>query len=103
MYSWQRLVDAAGKHIGHINELSNGDWTVSRLGHRGFDMDERLGGKDFSSGPKGAAWVWKNRFDLGEPYSLYPEPDGKAPKKTVAAPVEPTVEPTEDLFWDYTK
>src|SRR6218665_1946693 len=102
-YSWQRLLDENDKLIGHINELSSGDWSVCRLGHRGYDRSEWLGDKEFSSGPKAATWVWKNRFDLGEPYSTYPEPEGKAPKKVVSAPVVPTLEPTEDLFWDYTK
>jgi hypothetical protein len=94
MPAWKKVLDEEGKLVANLDELYNGDWSITKLGSVDKITDTR-----FSNPLKAANWLWRNRFELGEPFSLYEE---KIPKKTKKA--EQIVEeekPTEDLFWNY--
>lgn len=95
--SWKRVLDENGKMIASLHELYNGEWAIVKLNSLDWVVDTR-----FTSPSRAVTWLWKNRFTLGEPYSLYPEKE-KASRKTKVVEQLPVVEETEseDLFWSY--
>ena len=57
----------------------------------------------FSNASKAVNWLWKNRFDLGEPFNIYPEKEKVSKKSKNIEQLTVVEEPSEDLFWDYKK
>lgn len=98
MPAWKKIVDDEGNHIADLDELYNGDWSITERNSLDWITDAR-----FSNGAKAANWLWKNRFDLGEPFSLYPEKEKVSKKSKKPEPVVIEEEPSTDLFWNYKK
>lgn len=96
--AWKMVVDSKGNHIANLDELYNGDWSLTMKGSRDMVSEE-----SFSNGSRAVNWLWKNRMLLGEPFSLYEDtkkPNVKAVKQ-LTVEQEPVF--TEDLFWDAVK
>lgn len=96
--AWKKILDSDGNYIASLDELSNGDWSITKKNSFDWIVEDR-----FSSPSRAATWLWKNRLDIGPPFSLY-EDKVKASKVVKATEsVQPTEEPSNDLFWDYKK
>lgn len=95
--AWKKILDEDGNYIASLDELYNGDWSITKKGSFDWVAEDH-----FSSPSKAVTWLWKNRFDVGEPFSLYQEKEKTNIKKKLE-PVVQVDEPSEDLFWDYKK
>lgn len=98
MPSWKRILDEDGNYIASLDETHNGDWSITEINSFDWITDVR-----FSNGSKAVNWLWKNRFELGEPFNLYPEKEKVSKKSKKPEPIVIEEEPSEDLFWDYKK
>lgn len=98
MPAWKRILDEDGKAVASLDELYNGDWSITQLKSLDWVTDTR-----FSNPSKAAVWLWKNRHNLGEPFNLYEEKEKPAKKSKKPEPVVIEEEPSEDLFWNYKK
>lgn len=76
MPAWKKIVDEEGNHIADLDELYNGDWSITEKNSLEWITETR-----FSNGPKAVNWLWKNRYEVGEPFSLYQEKEKKPKKK----------------------
>lgn len=97
MSAWKRILDEDGISVASLNELYNGDWSITQLKSFDWITDTR-----FSTPSKAANWLWKNRHNLGEPFNLYEEKEKPTKKSKTPEPVI-IEEPSEDLFWNYKK
>lgn len=98
MPAWKKIIDEDGIPVAHLDELYNGDWSITHLKSLDWVVDMR-----FSNVSKAANWLWKNRHDVGEPFSLYEEKEKPGKKSKKPEPVVIEEEPSEDLFWNYKK
>lgn len=73
--AWKKIIDENGEYIASLDELFNGDWGIYAK-----KTGKRLTPEAFSNPSKAATWLWKNRKDLGEPFSLYKDDDGRKRK-----------------------
>lgn len=93
MPAWKRIVDKTGKVIASLDELYNGDWSITRSESLDWVTETR-----FSNSAKAVNWLWKNRHNLGEPFCLYE--DEKKPSSSKNEFVEKIEENTNnDLFF----
>jgi hypothetical protein len=97
MPAWKRVMDEEENYIANLTELYNGEWAITQKNGLGWIVDKR-----FSSPSSAATWLWKNRLDIGEPFSLYIDKE-KPPKVKVVEQLTVGEEPSEDLFWSYKK
>lgn len=81
MPAWKKIVDEDGNHIADLDELYNGDWSITEK-----NSLEWITKNIFSNGAKAANWLWKNRSEVGEPFSLYQEKEKKVKRKTDTEP-----------------
>lgn len=64
--AWKKIVDKDGNSVANLDELYNGDWSITKLNSLDW-----ITGTRFSNTTKAANWLWKNRHNLGEPFCLY--------------------------------
>lgn len=98
MPAWKRILDEDGKAVANLDELYNGDWSITKIQNLDWVTDSR-----FSNPSKAAVWLWKNRHNLGEPFNLYEEKEKPTKKSKKLDSVVIEEEPSEDLFWNYKK
>lgn len=99
--AWKRILDENDNPIANLDELSTGDWSITKLSSLDWVVENK-----FTSPSRAATWLWKNRFDLGEPFNQYPETDKANKKNKILINLEKLSvdqQPITDLFWDYKK
>lgn len=94
--AWQRILDDKGNYIASLNETYSGNWAIQNKNTIG----EWLTKETFSNGTKAATWLWKNREEMGEPFSSYGDDRPLSKDRGQLTKVEiPVIEDvSEDLF-----
>jgi hypothetical protein len=89
--AWKRILDRDGKLVANLDELYNGDWSITKTDSLDWITETR-----FSNATKAVNWLWKNRHNLGEPFCLYEDVRKQLPNKP-----EPVLEENtnNDLFF----
>lgn len=95
--AWKKIFDSSGVHIADLTELYDGDWAITKLTSLDWVVDMR-----FSNAAKAANWLWKNRQEVGEPFSLYEDVKKVSAKKAETVIEEIIEEVSNDLFAGFT-
>lgn len=90
--AWKRILDKEGKALANLDELYNGDWSITRIENLDWITETR-----FSNSTKAVNWLWKNRHNLGEPFCLYEDAKKQLTDKKETPIVEENV--NNDLFF----